>query len=57
MARIRQARVVDGRSHQEIAHERNEAGMPTFSGQGTWQKGTAERFYQRKPNYRPVVEQ
>jgi excisionase family DNA binding protein len=43
--RIRHARDVEKKSYQQIAGELNAAGIPTFSGKGTWQKGNVERFY------------
>jgi hypothetical protein len=45
IARIRHARDVEGKSYPQIAEELNEAGIPTFSGRGRWQKGNVERFY------------
>jgi hypothetical protein len=47
IVRIRHARDVGKKSYQQIADELNAAGIPTFSGQGTWQKGNVERFYKR----------
>jgi hypothetical protein len=48
IARIRHAKDVEGKSYQHIADELNTAGIPTFSGKGTWEKGSVYRFYKRK---------
>jgi hypothetical protein len=45
ITRIRHARDVEGKSYPQIAEELNEAGIPTFSRRGRWQKGNVERFY------------
>jgi Helix-turn-helix domain/Recombinase len=45
IARIRQAKDVEGKSYQQIANEFNAEGIPTFSGKGTWEKGSVHRFY------------
>ena len=45
IGRIYHAKDVEGKSYQQIANELNNAGTPTFSGRGTWQKGSVERVY------------
>jgi hypothetical protein len=42
---IKGAKDARGLSYQKIADALNEQGIPTFSGQGTWQKGNVERFH------------
>ena len=48
IARIRQAKDVEGKSYQRIADELNAAEISTFSGKGTWEKGSVHRFYKKK---------
>jgi len=48
IARIRHAKDVEGKTYQHIADELNAAEIPTFSGKGTWEKGSVHRFYKRK---------
>jgi hypothetical protein len=48
IARIQQAKDVEGKSYQHIADELNAASIPTFSGKGKWQRGNVERFYKGK---------
>jgi Recombinase len=48
IARIRRAKDVEGKSYQRIADELNAAEISTFSGKGTWEKGSVHRFYKKR---------
>ena len=48
IARIRQAIDDEKKSYQQVADELNAEKIATFSGRGTWGKGTVGRFYKGK---------